>query len=62
MPILCDPRKPNEGRIPIDILEFSEMEIEEGETISIEEVMAEFGVDATQDQDKSRLASIPFKF
>ena len=51
MSILTDIHGPNEAQILLDILQYSEMEIENGETVSIEEVIAEFGVEASQDRD-----------
>jgi hypothetical protein len=62
MSILTDIHCPNEAQILRDILQHSEKEIENGETVSIEEVMAEFGVEATQDRDISRIAAIPFEY
>ena len=62
MSILTDIHCPNEAQILRDILQHSEKEIENAETVSIEEVMAEFGVEATQDRDISRIAAIPFEY
>jgi prevent-host-death family protein len=38
----------NETQVLLKILAFADKEIEVGETVSIEEVMAEFGVEVTQ--------------
>ena len=62
MSILTEIHGPNKAQILLDILQHSEMEIENGETVSIEEVIAEFGVEATQDRDCSSIAAIAFEY
>jgi len=57
--IFADTHRPNETQILLDILQYSDREIENGDAVSIEEVMVEFGVEATQDRDRSMLAAIP---